>query len=86
MQVWPPASNWDTLTEKDTSLTLNRPDAQMLCAGEQRAGARRLQLEHNAQRRGPPVLRDAVHIHQCGRRASAAGAGHRLRGRVDMHR
>ena len=31
-------------------------------AGEQRAGARELQLEHTAKRCGPPVLRDALHF------------------------
>ena len=56
--------------------------SRLLRAGKLRAGARELQLEHNAQRRGPLVLRDAVHFHQCGRRASAAGTGHRFQGRV----
>ena len=57
----------------------------MMRAGEQRAGARELQLEHIPQRRGPPVLRDAVQFHQCSRLAPAASAGHCLRGRADMH-
>ena len=60
--------------------------SRLLRAGEQRAGARELQLEHNAQRRGPPVLRDAVHVYQCGRRAFTAGAGHSFCARVAVQR
>ena len=82
------AKLWLTQLQNCGLQSSRRPKHRFLRAGEQRSGARELQLEHNAQRRGHPVLLDAVHvrIHKCGGSAAAAGAGHRLRGRAEVHR